>query len=207
MRALLAQNGVSVVSPDEFSAERGLEAPGEVDETGSSYAENALLKARAYGEWSRMPTIGDDTGLEVSALNGEPGLFTARFAGKGATSQQNMDKLLAAMSGMRDRRARFDPRLVPALGLVIPDGHHVIGEDAAEARILEQRRALIGGKRRRVRNVRKLKRRCLGHCLGRFSLEYFFQSITGGSAASPPPPLTAEFARPRANRRAARPPA
>ena len=103
----------------------------------------------------------------------------------------------------RDRRARFDPRIVPAFGLVVPDGHHMVGENAAEARILEQLRALVGGKRRRVGDVRELKR-CLGHCLGRFSLECFFQSITGGRAASPPPPLTAEFARSRAGRRAAR---
>ena len=107
MRGLLLQNSVAVRSPKEVAVEQAREHPAEVEEVGATYEENAFLKARALAEWSNMLTIGDDTGLEVFALNGEPGLYTARYAGKGASSQQNMEKLLHVMSGIRDRRARF----------------------------------------------------------------------------------------------------
>ncbi len=77
-----------IVSPDQL----GLNL--EVEETGSTLEENALLKARAGAEASNLMTLADDTGLEVDALDGRPGIYSARFAGEEATYQDNNQKLL-----------------------------------------------------------------------------------------------------------------
>ena len=67
---------------------------GEIPETGSTLEENALLKARTVNELTGLPAIGDDTGLEVDALDGAPGVYSARYAGEKATYQDNVNKLL-----------------------------------------------------------------------------------------------------------------
>jgi XTP/dITP diphosphohydrolase len=83
--------------------------PPEVAETGQTFLENALLKARAYAAWSGLAAVADDSGLEVDALGGAPGVRSARYAGEGASDQANLDKLLAAMAGVPTERrtARF----------------------------------------------------------------------------------------------------
>lgn len=78
-----------------------------VVEDGTTFAENALKKARAYSKASGLPALGDDSGLEVDALNGAPGLFTARYGGEGLTDRQRMEKLLAALEGETHRGAQF----------------------------------------------------------------------------------------------------
>lgn len=85
-----------------------------VEETGLTFIENAILKARSACLYSGLPAIADDSGLEVDALGGLPGIYSARFAGKNATSKQNIDKLLSALSGieMAKRNARFHCFLV-----------------------------------------------------------------------------------------------
>ena len=90
-------------------AEAGLGEPPEVEETGATFLENALLKARAYAAWSGLAAVADDSGLEVDALGGAPGVRSARYAGQGASDQANLDKLLAELAGVPpDRRtARF----------------------------------------------------------------------------------------------------
>ena len=84
---------------------------GDVPETGLSFVENALIKARHACEETGLPSIADDSGIEVDALNGEPGIYSARYAGKqGAEADQaNNDKLLAALEQVAeaDRTARF----------------------------------------------------------------------------------------------------
>src|SRR5262249_8852465 len=82
---------------------------GETLETGSTFSENALLKARYYHRESRIVTIADDSGLEVDALEGKPGIFSARYAGPGATDAQRTARLLVEMESVpADRRgARF----------------------------------------------------------------------------------------------------
>lgn len=77
-----------------------------VAETGLTYVENALIKARHAAQQSGLPAIADDSGLIIDALNGEPGLYTARYAGPNASMQQNIDKVLLAMAGKQNRRAR-----------------------------------------------------------------------------------------------------
>jgi XTP/dITP diphosphohydrolase len=81
----------------------------EVDETGTTFAENAALKACAYSRQTDLLTLADDSGLEVDALGGAPGIFSARYAGLGATDETRRQRLLEELSGVGDdeRRARF----------------------------------------------------------------------------------------------------
>lgn len=79
----------------------------EVEETGSTFVENAIIKARHASALSGLPCIADDSGLMVSALNDRPGVRTARFAGVNATSDDNMDLMLEKLAGQTDRRAKF----------------------------------------------------------------------------------------------------
>ncbi len=106
---------------------RDLDWP-DVEETGDSLEENALLKARAVVEAVGLPSVADDTGLEVAALDGRPGILTARYAGPNATYADNVDLLLDEMGGIADRRAKF--RTVVAL--IWPDGVEVVAEGALE---------------------------------------------------------------------------
>ncbi len=86
-------------------AEVGLS--GNIEETGKTIEENALLKARWVYEKISLPTIADDTGLEVFALQGAPGVYSARYAGEDGNSQKNIEKLLNDLSFISDRRAQF----------------------------------------------------------------------------------------------------
>lgn len=106
MRAVLAAAApsVEIVEDVEWA---------DVDETGATLEENALLKARAVAAATGHAAIADDTGLEVDALDGRPGVHTARFAGPGATYAENRRALLEALDGRDDRTARF--RTVMAL--------------------------------------------------------------------------------------------
>lgn len=114
---------------------RGLDWP-DVDETGSTLEENALLKARVVVDATGLPVLADDTGLEVEALDGAPGVHTARYAGDAARYEHNVAKLIEEMSGIGDRRARF--RTVVAL--VFPDGVEVTAEGVLEGTITERPR-------------------------------------------------------------------
>lgn len=77
------------------------------EETGLSFVENAIIKARHACLHSGLPTIADDSGLEVDALNGQPGVYSSRYAGDRATDTENIEKLLANMDGHTNRSARF----------------------------------------------------------------------------------------------------
>lgn len=81
----------------------------EAEESGLTFVENALLKARHAARHSKLPVIADDSGLAVDALNGEPGIYSARYAGAGANDKDNNDKLLLELSGVpaEERTARF----------------------------------------------------------------------------------------------------
>lgn len=103
----------------------------DVEETGETLEENALLKARAVMEATGLPAIADDTGLEVDALDGAPGVYTARFAGEGATYADNVAKILRELDGVANRRARF--RAVAAAAF--PDGRVLVAEGAMEGEI------------------------------------------------------------------------
>ena len=106
---------------------RGLEWD-EVDEVEASLEGNALLKARAVAAATGEVALADDTGLEVEALCGAPGIRTARFAGEDATYEENVARLLSELVGEGDRRARF--RTVVAL--VAPDGAELVAEGSVD---------------------------------------------------------------------------
>ncbi|MEY2546736.1 MAG: XTP/dITP diphosphohydrolase [Verrucomicrobiota bacterium] len=78
-----------------------------IEETGRTFAENATLKALAVSQDRHLLVVADDSGLEVDALDGAPGIFSARYAGANATDAQNIEKLLRELAGKRDRSARF----------------------------------------------------------------------------------------------------
>ncbi|MEG1050411.1 MAG: RdgB/HAM1 family non-canonical purine NTP pyrophosphatase [Oscillospiraceae bacterium] len=94
----------------------------EIEETGTTFCENAIIKAKTICEICHMPTISDDSGLEVDALGGAPGVYTARYAGENPTDGENIDKLLANLQGVpqEKRTARF----VSAVCLYLPNGEH-----------------------------------------------------------------------------------
>ena len=117
----------------------GLDWP-EVDETGETLEDNALLKARAVMEAVGLPAVADDTGLEVAALDGRPGVRTARYAGEDATYEDNVRRLLRELDGVEDRRAWF--RSVVAL--VMPDNSEVVADGALEGVIAESARGSGG---------------------------------------------------------------
>ena len=92
----------------------------EVEETGLSFVENAILKARNASAHSGLPAIADDSGIEVDALRGAPGIYSARFAGAGASDQANLEKLLEELAAVPDgertaRRLDLRDRLVHAV--------------------------------------------------------------------------------------------
>ena len=86
------------------AADFGIESP---DETGTTFVENAIIKARYSAEVSGLPAIADDSGLEVDHLAGAPGIYSSRFAGIDATDAENNAKLLAELDGVTNREARF----------------------------------------------------------------------------------------------------
>jgi XTP/dITP diphosphohydrolase len=110
----------------------------EVEETGDSFEANARLKASAYAGASGLPTLADDSGLEVDALGGAPGVYSARYAGPGASDADRYRKLLAALEGVPagQRTAQF--RCVVALAL--PDGTVRTGHGRVTGRIGESPR-------------------------------------------------------------------
>ncbi|CAH8207119.1 MULTISPECIES: XTP/dITP diphosphatase [Vibrio] len=107
MADLLSDFGFDVVAQSEFNVS-------EVAETGTTFIENAIIKARHAAKETGLPAIADDSGLEVDYLQGAPGIYSARYAGEKASDQQNLEKLLAAMDGVPDeqRSARFHCVLV-----------------------------------------------------------------------------------------------
>ena len=118
---------------------RGLAWP-DVEETEPTLEGNALLKARAVAAATGLPALADDTGLEVAALGGAPGVHTARFAGPGASYQDNVEKMLAVLDGVDDRRATF--RSVVAV--VWPSGAEATAEGRLDGTIARQARGSYG---------------------------------------------------------------
>jgi XTP/dITP diphosphohydrolase len=115
----------------------------DVDETGDTLEANARLKAATLVEATGMPAIADDTGLEVAALDGAPGVRSARYAGEAAVAEHNVTKLLAELAGhpeAAERRARF--RTVALARW--PDGREVVAEGVVEGWIATERRGGAG---------------------------------------------------------------
>jgi XTP/dITP diphosphohydrolase len=104
---LLTDEDIEVLPQSEFGAP-------EAEETGLTFVENAILKARNAAHFAGLPAIADDSGIEVDALKGAPGIYSARFAGNGASDADNLQKLLKALKDIpeAERTARFQCLMV-----------------------------------------------------------------------------------------------
>ncbi len=102
IQAVLGEWDIQVRPQSEFQV-------AEAEETGLTFVENAIIKARNAATHTGLPAIGDDSGLEVDYLKGEPGIYSSRYAGENATDRENNEKLLRALQGVEQaqRRARF----------------------------------------------------------------------------------------------------
>lgn len=122
LRQLLGPQGISVLGGDDVGG-----IP-EMEENGDSFRANAILKAQGVSRAVNRLAFADDSGLEVQALNGEPGIHTARYGGDGLTDAQRVEHLLRNLAGVTDRRARF----VCVLAVAAPAG--LVGTACGEVR-------------------------------------------------------------------------
>ena len=113
---------------------------GPIDENASTFAGNAIIKAEAVCQATGLPSIGDDSGLSVDALDGEPGVLSARYAGEHGNDEANNDLLLSRMEGKEDRSAHFEC----ALALKLPGKDPVVAEGSCPGVILYKRRGSGG---------------------------------------------------------------
>jgi XTP/dITP diphosphohydrolase len=125
MKAILSGLGVEVVSP----AEAGVEV--DVEETGTTFAENAMLKARAICAAAGLPAIADDSGLCVDALNGGPGVYSARYGGEGLDDAGRRRLLLQNLRGQTTRAAHF----ICAVACAFPNGDTLEAEGRCDGAI------------------------------------------------------------------------
>ena len=132
LRDLLSDLGLQIRAAAEFDA-----IP-EVEETGETLEENAFLKARAAHKATGLLSLADDTGLEIDALGGAPGVHSARFAGPDQSYDKNLLKVLADMTGIpeAERQARFRT----AVAIVFPDGSEASASGMCEGMILTRPR-------------------------------------------------------------------
>ncbi len=135
--ALLAGLDLEVVPQSQFGV-------AEVEETGLTFVENAILKARNAAQHAQRPAIADDSGLEVDALDGAPGIYSARYAGPGASDSANLEKVLGMLNGVPEakRSARFQCVLVYLRHALDPTP--LIVQGTWEGRILDAPRGRSG---------------------------------------------------------------
>ena len=138
LREILTDAGVAV---DLVAASDFPDVP-DVAETGETFAANALLKAHAVAAATGLPALADDSGLAVDALNGMPGIFSARWAGGHGDDRANLDLLLAQIADVPDERR--GARFVCAAPLVLPDGRERVAEGVVEGVLLRAPRGTGG---------------------------------------------------------------
>jgi len=129
LAAILAPLGHEVLPQSSF----GIETP---PETGTTFLENALLKARHAASGSGLPALADDSGIEVDALGGRPGVYSARYAGERATDLANLEKLLEELRGTSPEKRTARYRCVIVLARSASDAHPLIALGTWEGRIL-----------------------------------------------------------------------
>jgi XTP/dITP diphosphohydrolase len=129
-RELLAELDLNVISLDEAGITH------DVEETGITFAENAILKAHAYADMSGLLTWSDDSGLEVDALDGRPGVYSARYGGPGLSDRDRYLRLLDELRAYP--RQEWTARFRCVVALVFPDGRLFTTEDTIEGMITDQ---------------------------------------------------------------------
>ncbi len=136
LSALLSLPGLEFVPLADFPG------AGPVEEDGETLEANALKKARSAADATGLPALADDTGLEVEALGGAPGVYSARYAGEACSYRDNNAKLLRALEGVPPEARRASFRCV--IALCSPDGSAVTAEGRVRGRILEEPRGADG---------------------------------------------------------------
>jgi len=133
LQRILLPLGIEIKTADDLNINLS-----EVDETGTTFEENALLKAKSGCEESGLPTIADDSGLCVDSLGGAPGVYSARYAGEHGNDDKNITKLLEALKDVdeKDRTARF----VCAACCAFPDGTQITVRGECEGIIAFERK-------------------------------------------------------------------
>jgi XTP/dITP diphosphohydrolase len=129
IRSILGPLGIDLISLKDLK-----ESPSEVVEDKDSFEGNAIKKAVQTAKETGMFCLADDCGLEVTALNGAPGVYSARYAGEGASDVENYEKLLSELSGFEDRKARF----VCCIAFASPSGLIGTAEGEVRGKILQQ---------------------------------------------------------------------
>lgn len=135
LKTLLNNTGVEILTLDNFPNHPPLV------EDGTTFQENALKKARTVFQYTKLPALADDSGLEVFFLNGRPGVYSSRYAGENATDEQNNVKLLAEMRGVAPRRRRAQFRAVLAL---VGPGYEELAEGICLGKLAEAPRGTNG---------------------------------------------------------------
>ena len=120
-----------------------LEIP-DVEETGTTFVENAILKAKSASETTKLPSIADDSGIEVDFLNGRPGVWSARYAGSDATNEENNLKLVSELQGAADNERGACYRCVIVFMRFHNDPFPFIAQDSWRGSILEYQRGSNG---------------------------------------------------------------
>ncbi|SDZ28037.1 XTP/dITP diphosphohydrolase [Lysobacter sp. yr284] len=137
LRDLLGATGIELVAQSDLGVE-------DIEETGSTFVENALLKARHASAVTGLPALADDSGICVDALGGAPGLYSARYSGRHGDNEGNIDKLLAALKDVPDeRRGAHFYAVIVALRHA-GDPRPIIAEGVWNGRILHQRQGTRG---------------------------------------------------------------
>ena len=136
LAALLGDLGITIRTLDEFP-----DAP-DVVEDGDTCEANAIKKARAIAQFTGLPAVADDTGLEVDALGGRPGIYAARYAGEDATYEDNCRKLLREMAGVprEQRTARF----LTVAAIALPSDGIRVAQGTLDGAIAEQASGALG---------------------------------------------------------------
>lgn len=149
MKLIIASNNkhkiteIKEILANDFDEILSMEEAGifdDIEETGETFKENALIKARYVADKMGCAVLADDSGLEVKALNGAPGVYSARYSGKHGDDEANNDKLLEVMQDIKDRQARF----TCAIALVRPNNNELVAEGYCPGKIIYERRGYSG---------------------------------------------------------------
>jgi XTP/dITP diphosphohydrolase len=137
LRSLLSGNGIELIAQSDMGVE-------DADETGTTFVENALIKARHATLATGLPALADDSGICVDALQGAPGLYSARYAGEHGNASRNIDKLLEAMREVPDQERTAHFYCVLVLLRHAEDPQPLIVEGQWNGTILRERRGMGG---------------------------------------------------------------
>lgn len=137
IKAILQKFGMETISRDDAGIPTF-----EVEETGNTFEENSLLKAQAIMDVAHVITIADDSGLEVDALSGAPGIYSARYAGENCTFEDNNRKLLQELEGVPEERR--GAAFVSVITMLFPNGEKLVARGECRGKILTELRGKEG---------------------------------------------------------------